>query len=702
MDIKRLERLRTNAGRPEFREAIALLQQEAEEASRITYTIRVNEHGHWTHYYYCHEDGTRLSFEWELPFSHRCPTCGKERTGEPFDSAWTSIAHTQIGRAVYHISLLAVIEPDTKRIDMVKTYLMAYASYYETYQAHGDIPYNGPGKLFAQTLDEAHWIIDLAMGFDVIRDHLTLEEEAHIRSGLLEPCARFLIDHKEKQIHNHSVLITSAIASIGLLLDDNQIIRAGLEGEYGLLDQIARGIFEDGLWYEGNVQYHFYAFQSLLHYALIAEGTQWDVWTNKALKAMFDFPLNVVLPDGAMPTLNDASLGDSIGTYTRYYEIALDIYGDEIYRSLLNTAYGTEWADRQFTNVKTVARSSVYALMFGRELAPAGPKDRLSLWDATNRTQSFPASGLTKLVNRSGWQAIIKHSRFGGEHDHMDRLGLSVVCGSVPLFVDPGTTAYGIPAHYGWFKHTYSHNTVSIGGGDQPPRDGRLVQLSEQPWGTWAETTVDWLADDFYMKENIVMPPELSPWDAEAYAGVQIRRINALAGDYLLDIVSVTVPECRDVHLSTHFSGELHLSAAASWEPANERLSTLDQKWLKEKQRLQAGERSFSYQMREGSLEQLIWCSMPSDIYAALTPDNPLTANRTTLIQRVAAEHTVLFIQALIYDPYKDCIYRLSDRTKLTVTELGSDAYRIELMKPEGRLRYTLDLSQSVAEFSRQ
>lgn len=90
MDGKRLERLRKNAVRSE---AMVLLRQEAEEASRIRHTIRMNEHGQWTYYYYCHEDGTRISFEWDHPPSHRCPSCGKERKGV-FDSAWTSIAYT--------------------------------------------------------------------------------------------------------------------------------------------------------------------------------------------------------------------------------------------------------------------------------------------------------------------------------------------------------------------------------------------------------------------------------------------------------------------------------------------------------------------------------------------------------------------------------------------------------------------------------
>lgn len=701
MDKKRLERLRTNAGKPEFREAMAFLRQEADEASLITYAIKSDEQGQWTHYYHCHEDGTRLTFNWDTPLIHHCPTCSKERTGEPFDSAWTSIAHSKIGRAVYHIALLYAIEPDKHRLDVVKSYLMAYASHYGTYRIHGDIPYNGPGKLFAQTLDEAHWITDLALGFDVIKEHLTPQEEAHICSGLLEPCARFLIEYKEKQIHNHSVLITSAIAAIGLLLHDNEIRHLGLEGEYGLLDQISRGIFEDGLWYEGNVQYHFYAFKSMLHYAVIAEGTEWELWHHKALKSMFDFPLYLLLPRGAMPTLNDAGPGDHMGTYAPYYEIALDIYGDDMYRSLLHTAYGTEWADRQFTGVNHVRRDSVYALMFGQELSTSNDVEGVSLWDTAHHTRSLTSSGLTKLVNAKGWQVILKHSRFGGEHDHMDRLGISAVRGTVPLLIDPGTTAYGIPAHYGWFKHTYSHNTVSLNGADQPPRDGRIVQLVEENWGVWAETAVDWLSEDYQMKERIILPRELSPWDDKAYKGTIIRRINVLMGDQLLDIVSVTVPDAREVHLTNHFSGKMRQDSLVWWESTEEQLSRLDQKWLKDKRKLVSDKRSFYYEMQAGMLEQQIWCSKTSDIYTALTPDNPLTMDRTSLIQRATVEDKVLFVQVLSYDPDHGERLKAANSADPVVVELQDDTYRIELRTLEEHLIFSLDLSGEKAKLSK-
>lgn len=669
MGTKRLERLQENVLLPGFGEALAHLRQQAEEGSLIQYEIGPDERGEWTHYYHCHEDGARLAFDWQRPHAHRCPKCGLEYTGEPFNSAWTSIVHTRIGRAVYHAALLHAVEPDAGWVDLVKSYLLAYAEHYEGYQVHGDIPYNGPGKLFAQTLDEAHWILDLALGYGWIRDGLESEERSRIEEGLLGACARFLIAHKEQQIHNHSVLITSAIATFGILLGDESVVKAGLEGEYGLYDQIARGVLEDGLWYEGNVQYHFYAFKSLLHYAMVAEGTAFEIWQHPALKKMFDFPLNLVMRNGLMPTLNDAGLGDGIGSYAPFYEIALDIYGDEVYRELLNTAYGT------------VSRISDFALLFGRELSGGEPAGE-GLWEIANRSGSFAASGLTKVVRGNGWHVLAKHSTFGGEHDHMDRLGLSVHYGDVPIIIDPGTTAYGVPAHYGWFKHTYSHNTVSIDGADQPPRDGQLLQYKEHPWGIVLEMAVDWLGDDYRMKDRIILPAELCPWDEGAYRGAAIKRINVVADDHLLDIVYVTVPEQREVHLLNHFSGQLVEDGA--WLSAeDERLGRLDQKWLKQKRKLVEGSREFRLEVAEGVLGYACWSSTPAELFTALTPDNPPDKSRTSLIQRASVEGSVLFVQAMTYG---------QGEIGLQVVELADGSYTIKLKE------YNYSLVQEVRD----
>lgn len=253
----------------------------------------------------------------------------------------------------------------------------------------------------------------------------------------------FLIEHKEEQLHNHALLITSAIGALGLLQRDEAILHAGLEGVYGLYDQLERGIAEDGFWYEGSMHYHFYAYSALLHYALLAEGTEQELWGHPKMRKMFDFPLRLFNGDGTVTPLNDAHPGYDIRNYAPYYESAFDRYGEPSYRSLLRASYGLEPDRIEGLSGK---RDSVYALLYGCELGTEAVASGLSLAELTASCVFYPVSGLSKLARPSGWQTIVKHSRFGGEHDHMDRLGISVTYIDVPLLIDPGTTAYGVTA----------------------------------------------------------------------------------------------------------------------------------------------------------------------------------------------------------------------------------------------------------------
>lgn len=683
MNERRLSKLRENAANPAFASAMEALRREAEAAKAIRYEIGPRERGQWAHYYYCPKDGAALVFEWERPTRHRCPECGEVYAGEPYDSCWTTIAHNRIGRAAFHASLLNAVRPDPGLAAAAKGILLAYSAYYAGYEIHGDIPYNGPGKLFAQTLDEAHWIQDVAAAYAFLRGEWSDEEEERVRRGLLEPCARFLVAHKEKQIHNHAVLITSAISALGLLLGDEGVRTAGMDGEFGLRDQMRRGIFSDGLWYEGNIQYHAYALHALTAFALVAEGTHWDLWTDQSLKAMFDYPLDWVQPDGTMPSFNDAGPNDSIGKYASLYEVAYGVYGDGIYGSFLNAAYG----------LPSVRRDSANALLFGRELGAAEENGPDALLEACCRPVVRPESGLSKLAGREGWQVTVKHSKYGGEHDHLDRLGLSVCLGSVPLFVDPGTTAYGVPAHYGWFKHTFSHNTATLNGADQPPRDGRLVRFEEKDWGAWIETAVDWRGDDYAVRDRIYPPPEPASWDARAYFGASFRRIALLADGWLIDLFRADTPEPRDIALACHFSGEQAPSAGEEWAETDETpFAAADPRWLRGTRKLASGAGgTFVCRMRDGSLlRQLSWCSEPSDVYTARTPDNPPTRERTTWVRRAPGSRGALFVQAYAATRESDCGYAPAIPT-LEVSNVSDGTWKIALRTASAPTAFLLD-----------
>ncbi|MDQ0061500.1 heparinase II/III domain-containing protein [Paenibacillus harenae] len=625
MNKWRRGRARSNARLHEFEHAVQRLRSEAQEALLVQHGVSKNEQGNWGHYYHCRHDGNALSFEWSRPKEHHCPHCGALWTGEPFDSAWTALAHSKRGHLMKILAIELDLELNEQALSHLKSAFLDYARYYSGFQIHGDIPYNGPGKLFAQTLDESHWIMDLALAYQWVSDQFEPEEREYIMQGLFRPCADFLIAYKEYQIHNHAVLITSAISILGFILSDTNIQRAGLEGEYGLYDQIARGILPEGFWYEGAFTYHYYAMEPIIQYALTVEGSDWDIQripaVNDALKQMFEFPLRFLLPGGLFPSPNDASKVVGIESYIHLYEFAGDWY--ETYQELLAEVYSGERR-----------RDSLYALICGRTLESSADGQWCSIPKLAFEWSSSEGSGLTKLVNRQGYHVTMKHSPFGGEHDHMDRLGLSYGFGSVPILIDPGTVAYAVPAHYDWFKHTYSHNTVCLNGTDQPPADCRFIASGEEHWGQWAASSVSWNDGDYRMKGNIMLPEEKCTWDESAYDGSRVTRTVALTEHVLLDLIKVSAKEGTEVDLPYHVSGLAELTE--EWEKTDDRLSLLNQELFQHKRTRRSAEVDrVSWTVGELLVEQRFWSSEPCSLYAARTPDNPPDRDRHSLIQRL-------------------------------------------------------------------
>ncbi|MDQ0899391.1 heparinase II/III family protein [Paenibacillus sp. V4I7] len=682
---------RENAEKPELKAAAEALRQAAKEAAGLPIEIRAVERGNWGHYYYCPEDGARLSFDPQRPLQHPCPVCGKVWTGEPFNGAWVSLRHAGIGVGMKKVAFASRMDGHEAWRTLVQDVLLQYAAHYECYEIHGDIPYNGPGKLFAQTLDEAHWIIDLILAYRCIEEGISEEDRRTIQNRLFRSCAAFLIAHKENQLHNHAVLITSAIAMLGFVLQDEDVTNAGLQGEYGLLDQLERGVLPDGFWYEGAFTYHYYAFDSILYYSMLVENTKWDLHQHPALRSMFDFPLDFILPDGSFPRLNDASSVSSLFTYAPYYELAYNWYGDPRYLELLRCAYGIIQepllAGERFA---AVSRNSLFALMYGCDLQKdATETGKWTLAYTIAASCSFSGSGLTMLVEGNGAYLVVKHSPFGGEHDHMDRLGLSFGCKDTPIFEDIGTTAYGVPMHYAWYKHTYSHNTICLDGCDQSPVDATRVAFQKETWGSWVVSEADWRQSDYYLKEKTILPEEMCPWDEKAYQGAVIRRLNLLHEQYLIDFVTIHVPDAREIDLIYHVSGKLN--ETSEWQPASEPLSRLDSELFQEKRsKPLLSSETLTWTVKAGPMCHSIWCSHDAGLYMAQTPDNPPTKRRTTIVERIKTQGTVVIINVFGYGKQVQ-----QDTLKLEV-ESGTEDWKFFIRNFQFCHEYTISNELSI------
>ncbi len=683
-----LERAGVNARQPEFAAALECLRRKAEEAFAVRFPMSARDRGEWGHYYHCREDAGRLVFDWTRPGEHRCPVCGRVYTGERYDACWIALAHHSLGIGAFQMALWGSLDSQEDYIRRVREILLDYARYYAGWEIHGDIPYNGPGKLFARTLDEAHWILELGLAFLMVRSSFDTGEEDAVCRGLLQPCAEFVIAHKEAQIHNHAVLITSAISLLGFLLADEGIHRAGLEGEYGLLDQLQRGVLEDGLWYEGVVNYHFYALHPILQYGWAVENTRWDIRGLEPVRRMLDFPLRFIQPDGSFLRRHDATSKVNIGTYAPFYELGLAWFGDVRYRAYLQVAYGLKGTARVLSlpGYRPVERDSIFALCFGTDLAVESREAMQKLQQLVEQPQSSAGSGLTRLPGAAGLHLTVKHGPFGGEHDHMDQLNLSLSVYGTPLLGDAGTVPYAMPLHYGWFKHTFSHNTVAVNGMDQPPADGRRLGFGREAWGSWVCAAVDWKREDYLLKDRIVLPEELSPWDKKSYAGVELARTCLVLDRWVVDAVRVILPDPRQADLLLHMDGTLAGDMALLGEAADEVFCPLDSGLFREPRRLYLEEgpaRALKWAAASGELTQYGWCSCPSVLLSAITPGNPAGRQRHTLIRRVEDQGVIVFLHFLHYDADGSAV---GPPEAMIRAELGEDGRLTVEESPLGRM----------------
>ena len=194
---------------------------------------------------------------------HACPVDGEVFSGEPFDSAWGWSVNDALSDAALRASVRRApgFGPGRARADadLLRLVLLGYA---ERYRTMPPAP-QGPSRRLQRhrLLERARrsvWIIRLVWAAALSRDLFTADEQAFLRVGLFQPALDQLLAVRYRQIQNVGNWDRGAILALGLLLDDEAPIDEAIDGEYGIRDQLTRGVTTDGLWWELSLSYHFY------------------------------------------------------------------------------------------------------------------------------------------------------------------------------------------------------------------------------------------------------------------------------------------------------------------------------------------------------------------------------------------------------------------------------------------------------------
>ena len=496
--------------------AMERLRQDVREVMEGELIVPKTGIANWQLYYYCPKCSVELEFNRHDNRRHRCPGCGQILTGEPYDGSWWAFVNTRNYMAAFRMGLLYQITGERSYAQKAIAVMTEYAAYYPAYEVHGDIPYNGPGRAGAQTLDEANFLRNFAMAYDLLEDEMTAAQRELIRDNMLLPGAAFLMEHRHNQLHNHEVIINSAIAIIGLIFDVGAYVQFAVYEPYGIIYQLEHGMLENHMWFEGAFGYHFYALTSFYAYEKFALHTPHSQIRHPNYKAMMELLVSYLEPGFRIPMLNDTNYGHTSSSLYLYEFAYREMGGDKIL-SILNRLYEEE------------PRDNPEAFIYGVDELPE------AALPSANYHVAEGQQGSTILRGRDDRYLLFKHDSYGGEHDHYDRLALSYLAYGRRIAPDLGTTGYGALMHYDYYKNTGTHNTVTIGETNQAPVNGMLQRYEEKDGVVYVEAAADWTAP-YEMPDSFT----IVQWEEDNYRTVKMERKIAWTDDYFVEFFTVT------------------------------------------------------------------------------------------------------------------------------------------------------------------
>ena len=528
------EAVRAKAKLPAFAFALQALDSRVDSYRRSLPAIPEQQAGYY-HEFFCPQHAVQLRFDPDSPNRHICPVDGAEFRGESFDSAWLWSVNDMLSDAALklafrsHLGATATGRQDDLDRNLAKDILDGYAQRYlhmkpapTQYDPH-------PGVVTWQGLDESVWVIRMAWAYALLGETLSRPDREELARKLFRPAAEHLYRVRWPEIHNVTNWNNAALATLAVVLGDDNLLEDALGGPLGLRSQLQQGVSEDGIWWEGSLSYHFYMLDAVVWTVRILRSTGRSFEDDGTLQRMFFTPILISLPDLRLPSLNDCwhfigltdKVGHGIPEAEGFYETAYAWFQDPAFAWILQQNYSSR------------PRVCFEVLLEGAEDLPPGEPPS---WEGRHLTDLGCAVLRSSGARENQNYLFLKAGPGGGEHGHLDQLRIQFHAGGNPVVPDLGTPGYGIGLNETWYRHTASHSTVMLDGQPQPLSEGRFDNFRVSPSFTVAEASVS--------------------WNEGLYQGVEMRRVILWRDGYFIDLFQVTSPDQRDIDWVCHVKGK--------------------------------------------------------------------------------------------------------------------------------------------------
>lgn len=450
----------------------------------------------------------------------------------------TMKAHSALSAAVGNLGRAYAFSGEKKYAQRAADILKGYAKIYHEYPEHKGVNGSDTGKISAQRLSEAMWLIPQLIGYDLIHDSGVLSAEDHklIETGLIRPCVEFIwrktpaaiAAERSQQNPNWRTATPPAKRAVqgnwlnfyntatmlaGAVLQDQDYIDVAAANFRQLL---RNGIGDDGMWGEGAIGYQYFAMAAMVPGFETAARNGYDLYSfdDNRFKLLFDSPQFYAYPDGSMPGINDS--GRVRGSFQMMVcDYAYLRYGDDRYANVINA-----------TNRQLHFSEGIYAptLVFGQLPEPG--------------TTKYPSAVFTGLgyaiVRTDTTYALIDYGGHGGTHGHYDKLNLILFANGDEMGGEPRFHRYEDPLHAQWTVQTIAHNTMTLDQHSQSPCTGKLLCYEAS------------------------QPVKIQRAEAVgAYAGAILDRTVVMTDDAIYDLYSARSNFDRTFDRTLRFQGKL-------------------------------------------------------------------------------------------------------------------------------------------------
>lgn len=549
----------------------------------------------WFHDFYCPHCAAQLDFD-PLVAHHafcgknryHCSACGNQTEGnDTLDEAWVYSYRIALAKSLPAAALYALLG-DRDALELMIKFVDFYADHYHLFPVHGK--HAGRGKIMAQSLDEAVFLLAVLRGLFPVRQMISPKKQADWHEKLFLPLCEFLLSQTDfHQIHNIALWMRCAVGGAALFTEDETLLSRALEPPYGIRAQVEEGYTKDGIWNECSFHYHYYATEGFTEFLLYyREKAPNDPLFERLLQAYVS-PAAFSHDGYTISSLSDGWYPLSLKRYALQIVTAAEILRHPALMCQLSALKEKDPESLICTDILLHSGDALQDMS-----TPVLP--------SSLPCEMFEDSRLAVL--RRPFTAIFRVGNRRFSHMHDDYLSL-VLPG---ISDDLGTPGYAHPMTNAYYRRSHSHNTLCADGKSQP-HEYRDTVISAVPGGVQG--------------------------DAEAlWEGIDASRTLTFEQDALCDRLTAVSADAHTYDWFFHVQGKRITNGKDMVSPMAD--TVLPYTHLTEIQALGQGKgRCLSFETPYGILDVEI-CS-EAQLFLAKSPSNPAYILRETVLLRIEA-----------------------------------------------------------------